>query len=123
MLRAPADRFKAIGRRTQREEPEIPKEEDRRAIAPEAFECVARYGQDHSAAHLIAFHTAPPPDISGIPAYHRIDDHEGFSLHEGFPLIRGKSFVIMVSPEITERSKCRPLPPHTGCGYTPRYAE
>jgi hypothetical protein len=32
----------------------------------------------------------PMPDISGIPAYHRIDDREGFSLDEGFSFDKRK---------------------------------
>jgi hypothetical protein len=46
------------------------------------------------------------PDISGIPAYHRIDDHEGFSLDEGFSFNKRKilrdhvlPFVHFASPE------------------------
>jgi hypothetical protein len=30
------------------------------------------------------------PDISGISAYHRIDDHEGFSSDEGFSFNKRK---------------------------------
>jgi hypothetical protein len=63
------------------------------------------------AAHPITFHAAllpaPMPDISGIPAYHRIDDHEGFSLHEGFSFNKRKILRDHVRPSCPPTARSR----------------
>jgi hypothetical protein len=50
----------------------------------------ARAAKVTRTARPLTFPAVPLPDISGIPAYHRIDDHEGFSLHEGFSFNKRK---------------------------------